>query len=98
MLMRLPKRFQTLIKQTIQDSFGVVDIYLFGSRTDDSKKGGDIDIAIDSHLTKEVFREKKIQTISSLFKNGFDLKIDLVQYHSDDSFFTKEIKNNSIML
>ena len=45
--MRLSKRLKASLIKSILESFGEVDIYLFGSRTDDSKKGGDIDIAVD---------------------------------------------------
>ena len=96
--MRLPKRLQSTIKKALIDSFGPVDIYLFGSRTDDNKKGGDIDIAVDVNCSPEDFRGKKIQFITLLFKLGFELKIDLVQYHQKDDFFSSEIKNNSILL
>jgi len=96
--MRLSKRLKIIIKKAIKDNFGPVDTYLFGSRVDDSKKGGDIDIAIDVNCTAEDFRVKKIQFISSLLKLGFDLKIDLVQYQQKDKLFSDEIKKNSVML
>jgi len=56
--MRLSKRLQHVIKAALNDSFGHVDTYLFGSRTDNNKKGGDIDIAVDVNLSHEKFREK----------------------------------------
>jgi len=42
--------------------------------------------------------EKKIKFTSALLKLGYDLKIDLVQYHQKDSLFSNEIKNMSIKL
>jgi len=59
--MRLSKRIQNIIKKAVFENFGDVKVYLFGSRTDDTKKGGDIDIAIDTQIDKEEFRKKKIQ-------------------------------------
>ncbi len=36
-------RLSTLIKEATSSSFGDTDIFLFGSRVDDGKKGGDIE-------------------------------------------------------
>jgi len=45
--MRLTTEQQTQIKTTVAAMFsGPVDIYLFGSRVDDSRRGGDIDIMV----------------------------------------------------
>jgi len=38
--MRLSNRIHQIIKKNAINSFGHVNIYLFGSRTDDTKKGG----------------------------------------------------------
>ena len=96
--MRLSRRIQNSIKKSIYDSFGDVDIYLFGSRVDDAKKGGDIDLAIDTKISKEEFKANKIKFLVSMVKMGLDLKIDLVKYNQDDSLFEKEISNNSIKI
>ena len=42
--MRLSQKEQQEIKKTLKEIFGDVKIYIFGSRLDDSKRGGDIDI------------------------------------------------------
>jgi uncharacterized protein len=97
-LMRLSKRLQKIIKDCIYDSFGDIDIYLFGSRTDDTKKGGDIDLAIDTPVSKEDFKTKKIKFISLLLRQGFDLKIDLVQYNRVNELLSYEIKCAGIKL
>ncbi|MEA3330086.1 MAG: nucleotidyltransferase domain-containing protein [Campylobacterota bacterium] len=96
--MRLSKRIIDLIKKSLKSSFGEVDVYLFGSRVDDTKRGGDIDIAIDVKLSKDDFREKKIKFITSMLRLGFDLKIDIVQYKQDDSLFFNEIDKNSVKI
>ena len=36
--MRLSNRIVDIIKKSVQNSFGDVDVYLFGSRVDDEKK------------------------------------------------------------
>ncbi len=96
--MRLSNRLKKIIKQSIFNGFGEVDIYLFGSRVDDTKKGGDIDIAVDVNLSTENFKRYKIQFFLSLMKLGYDLKIDIVPYKNDDPLLTAEIKKNSLKL
>lgn len=96
--MRLSKKICELIKSSAIETFGNTNVYLFGSRTDDTKLGGDIDIAIESNLTKNEFRKNKIKLISSLIKKGFELKIDIVNYPKDNSLLAKEIDKNKILL
>ena len=73
--MRLEKRIIDKLKQAVYNSFGDVNIYLFGSRIDDTKKCGDIDIAIDTNLLRLEFRKSKAKFISNLIKDNFELKI-----------------------
>jgi predicted nucleotidyltransferase len=97
--MRLPETLKFSILKAINQSFGNVEIYLFGSRTDDTKRGGDIDIAIRTDMTREHFRKHKIAFVSILMRMGFDLKIDLVQYHdSMDALLKSEIQSKGIKL
>ncbi len=96
--MRLSKRIQNIIKKAVFENFGDVKVYLFGSRTDDTKKGGDIDIAIDTQIDKEEFRKKKIQFFVSLLRVDFDLKIDLVQMKQSHTLFSNELENSRVIL
>lgn len=96
--MRLSKRIQNIIKKAVFENFGDVKVYLFGSRTDDTKKGGDIDIAIDTQIDKEEFRKKKIQFFVSLLRVDFDLKIDLVQMKQSHTLFSNELENSRLIL
>jgi len=96
--MRLSNRILNIIKQCIYNSFGDVKVYLFGSRADDTKKGGDIDLAIDTCISSEEFKNKKIKFLTSMIRLGFELKIDLVRYKNDDRLLCQEIKNNSIRI
>jgi len=75
-------------------SFGDVDIYLFGSRVDDSKKGGGIDLAV----SKEQFRQYKIQFITALIRMDLDLKIDVVPYHTGDELLREEIDKTAVKI
>ena len=97
--MRLSDRIQKLIVDGIRKSFGDTEIYLFGSRTDESKKGGDIDIALALDINKNEFRRKKIQFKKYLFQKGYDLKIDLLQWNKNiDVLLQDEIKKNHLRL
>lgn len=96
--MRFSNRLKKVIKQSSFNSFGTTDIYLFGSRVDETKKGGDIDIAVDVNLSTENFKRCKIQFFLSLMKLGYDLKIDIVPYINSDKLLTAEIKKNALKL
>ena len=96
--MRVSKRVANILVTNIKKSFGDVTIYLFGSRTDDSKKGGDIDLAIDVHLSREEFRKKKSKFLALLMKIDFDYKIDVVNFNTDDLLLQHEIEQNHIKL
>ena len=96
--MRLSKNLINTIKEAIKDSFGDKDVYLFGSRIDDLKRGGDIDLALDVNLTREEFRKNKVKFISYLLRKNIDLKIDLVNYNTNDELLYSQIRKNSILL
>ncbi len=96
--MRLSKRVITVLKDSIKKSFGDVNIYLFGSRTDDSKKGGDIDLAIDTNISREEFRKKKSLLLAMLTRIGFAYKIDIVNFNTKDDLLYNEIQKNHIKL
>lgn len=96
--MRLEKLTIDKLKNAVQNSFGDVNIYLFGSRVDDSKKGGDIDIAIDANLSRVEFRKKKAKFISNLLKNDFELKIDVVNYNTKDTLLHDAIRSNALRI
>ena len=63
--MRLSSFEINSIKQTYSDIFQNGNIYLFGSRTDDNLKGGDIDLFITiDNLTNRL--EKKLEFLTAL--------------------------------
>lgn len=74
-------RLTTREIKTIVDSFNKYfksgDIYLFGSRVDDSKKGGDIDLYIDTPENTDL-HEKKLEFILDIKSKIGEQKIDLV--------------------
>jgi predicted nucleotidyltransferase len=62
--LRLSNKEIELIKHKVKIIFGETKIYLFGSRMDDSKIGGDIDLYIIPKLNDNIFSKKiKIKTV-----------------------------------
>jgi len=74
--MRLTPTEIEMIKKTFYEVFGDGKIYLFGSRVDDSLKGGDIDLFVDTVTTNKL--QKKIEFLSALKQRIGDQKIDVV--------------------
>ena len=81
--MRLSKRYIEVIKKYFKEFFENGEIYLFGSRVDDSKKGGDIDLYLEVKDYSNLF-EKKLKFLSRVKKELGDQKIDVV-FNTDSS-------------
>jgi uncharacterized protein len=76
--MRLSDFEIATIKQNTQKIFGdTSEIFLFGSRVDDNKKGGDIDLYIKTQDAQKIF-DKKSQFLLSLQDQIGDQKIDII--------------------
>ena len=76
--MRIKEEYIDVIKQLSEKYFGKDSkIYLFGSRSDDTKKGGDIDLYIETSISEKIF-ERKIKMLVELQKLLGEQKIDLV--------------------
>ena len=75
-----------VLKSTILSILPESTIYLFGSRVDDKKKGGDIDILILGNKKLNFIEKGKIE--KKFFSIFGEQKLDLVSflYDSDDSF------------
>ena len=71
-------------------------LYLFGSRTDDSKKGGDIDIAI---ISDAIGLKEKVKIKLNFFNQFEEQKIDILTVTSkSDNLFWDVVKQNAIQL
>ncbi len=75
--MRLTQGELETIKQVFLEVFESGEIYLFGSRLDDSKRGGDIDLFIKTAHKNKIL-DKKISSLSLLKQKIGDQKIDVV--------------------
>jgi predicted nucleotidyltransferase len=95
--MRLSPDIASFLKQTILGIIPGSTVYLFGSRTDDNAKGGDIDLLI---LTEDLVAKNTIRKIRVAFIKKFGWrKLDLVNLtHSNDSSFRKLINSECIPL
>lgn len=67
-------------------------IYLFGSRVDDNKKGGDIDLYIERYDINDKYYNKKIELVSELQKIIGEQKIDLIISQDDNRLIEIEAK------
>lgn len=78
--MRLTARQVSSIQNTFKRHFLPADkLWLFGSRVDDHKKGGDIDLYIETQYDNLIIvAEKQIQLIVDLKKEMGDQKIDVI--------------------
>ncbi len=84
--MRLSNFEIKVIKDTFKKWFlGTDKLWLFGSRVDDQKKGGDIDLFIETQIEDILeIQNKKIAFLVDLKKQIGDQKIDIV-IHSKSS-------------
>lgn len=75
--MRISEQTRTTIRTTVQELFGAhATVLLFGSRVDDSAKGGDIDLLIHSDRPVEKARSKSLQLVARLQMRLGDQPID----------------------
>lgn len=93
--MRLKDFEQHAILSTVKSFDQNADVYLFGSRVDNSKKGGDIDLLVLSdRLTSGDKRAIKIK----LFELLEEQKIDLLIAADDSDPFVKLVLGTGVKL
>lgn len=83
--MRIGEREKEAIVAAVKEADDEAPVWLFGSRTDDAKKGGDIDIAV---LSKKIGVMEKIRIKRSICRKIGEQKIDLlVSSSGHEAFF-----------
>lgn len=97
--MRLTKKEIDQIKKVTSECFGQnAKVYLFGSRTDDKRKGGDIDLYIETGITKDVFA-RKLKMLADLEEFIGEQRIDIViNNHLNDKYIYHIAKFEGIPL
>jgi len=84
------------IKSVFNEVFGKGEIYLFGSRVDDNKRGGDIDLYLMVD-TEDKFN-KKIKFRAKLYRLIGERKIDVVFSEDENRLIEKEARKWGIKL
>ena len=95
--MRLSKREIEAILQVAEDIYGAdVKVYLFGSRVDDSRRGGDIDLLVRTTSAKKgiLDRVRMAARIKSLIG---DQKIDIIGDYEDNQVVREALKNGILL-
>ncbi|EDP73620.1 nucleotidyltransferase domain-containing protein [Hydrogenivirga sp. 128-5-R1-1] len=89
------------IKEIAKEIFGKgVKVWIFGSRADPNKKGGDIDIYIEiPNFEKTDIFDKKVKYLVNLEEKIGEQKIDLIIAPYDcKKFYCLEAKNTGIRI
>ena len=82
--MRLSKREIEAILQVAEDIYGTdVKVYLFGSRVDDSRRGGDIDLLVRTTSEKKGILER-VRMASRIKSLIGDQKVDIIGDYEDN--------------
>jgi len=94
--MRLTTHEVDSIKTAVRASLPEAKVFLFGSRTDDSKRGGDIDLLIlnSTEVERKVVRRIKVDLIMSIG----DQKIDIVAEANIEDPFVQFVLPDAIEL
>jgi len=95
--MRLSKEYINVIKNAFNEVFKDGEIYLFGSRVDNNKKGGDIDLYLILKDKSNLF-EKKIKFLAKIKKILGEQKIDVVFNKDSNRLIEKEAKKWGVKL
>ncbi len=96
---RLDLKSIFLIKDTAKKIFGKnCKVYLFGSRADINRRGGDIDIFVETD--KEISIKDEIEFLTILEKKGLTRKVDLVvkSPNKKDKSIHKEAREKGVLL
>jgi len=75
--MRLTQKEVYILKEKLAALSSEAKLYLFGSRTDDTKRGGDIDLLIVSKkLTKKDIRHLRMAFFDAFGEQKLDIVLD----------------------
>jgi predicted nucleotidyltransferase len=87
---------QSIVHAT-QQSFGDdARVWLFGSRADDSRRGGDVDLYVETNQSHPLMAEVRCKL---LIEESLDLHVDLVvNDHKDSKPIFKIAKSTGIQL
>ncbi|HBK53168.1 nucleotidyltransferase family protein [Syntrophomonas wolfei] len=93
--MRLSGHEINSIKETVKNVDQDARIYLFGSRVDKKKRGGDIDLLIFSYKLKE---EDRFRIKRDLWEQIGEQKIDIIIVRDESDPFTRIVLKEAVLL
>ena len=96
--MRVDNKDIDIIVETIKEKVADAAVYLFGSRADDAKRGGDIDLFLNT--SRAVSLSEKISLLTQLERKGINRKVDLIiqtPEHKQDIIY-QEVQQKGIRL
>ncbi len=99
--MRLTEQEITDIKESVETRFGPdAQVLLFGSRVDDSRRGGDIDLFVQTDLDKEAAFDARLQVLVDLHLKWGERKIDLLvsPLIKPDALVRKNVEKEGVLL
>jgi predicted nucleotidyltransferase len=95
--MRLSEEKRNFIKEHVKVLDSNAQVFLFGSRTDDHKKGGDIDLLIVSPVSWDLLMKNKFE--KAFHKTFGEQKIDIVhKLPNEKNAFIEYISEQAIAL
>ena len=93
--MRLSESEKNSIIETIADFDPEAEVYLYGSRSDDTKRGGDIDIAI---ISTKIDSSVKSKIRLKLYDILGEQKIDIISGEIAESIFLEKAVKTGVLL
>jgi predicted nucleotidyltransferase len=93
--MRISKKEIDIIKNKVNDIFGSIIIYLFGSRRDDTKKGGDIDLFVVPKINDDLYKKKL--RLKFVLENILYKPVDIVVSKNKDRLIEQEAQKGIII-
>ena len=93
--MRLATEEQSVIRHAIALADADAHVYLFGSRADDTAKGGDIDLLV---LSKKIDIMAKLDILTQLHQQLGERKVDIAIYPDGTRPFPRMIMQEAIRL
>ena len=96
--MRLSKQTIMILKESILNFTKDPKIILFGSRVDDTKKGGDIDILVETQENIDIRTQIKI--LAQCEVKGIERKIDMIfktPFTKEQPIFKTAIKEGIVL-
>jgi len=94
--LRLSPKEIKIIQEEVNSVFKDAKVYLFGSRLDDSKKGGDIDLYIVPKEQKDFFRKKVL--LKTKLEDLLYKPVDITVAYNRNRAIEKEVQKNCKLL